>query len=131
MNGSLSPAVGAGAIVFDLEPRYAGKSYPLPDVRTEDLRFYSIEQKYSTPRTRHTRHAARTRARHTCGTHARFCDDSVADVVSFISNKSALLPNNVRTPHTPSRGMNGMFSNSVDGMLTSTFRQSCGRLWAS
>jgi hypothetical protein len=92
---------GAGAIVFDLEPRYAGKSYPLPDVRTEDLRFYSIEQKYVTPHTRHTRHDThRTRHTytHTHGTHVRLCDDSVADVVSFISNKSALLPNNVRRP---------------------------------
>jgi hypothetical protein len=33
-----------GAIVFDLEPRYAGKSYPVPDVSTRDLRYYSIEQ---------------------------------------------------------------------------------------
>jgi hypothetical protein len=33
--------------VYDLEPRYAGKSYPVPDVMTDDLRYYSIEQKYA------------------------------------------------------------------------------------
>ena len=32
--------------MFDLEPRYAGESYPVPDVSTRDLRYYSIEQKY-------------------------------------------------------------------------------------
>jgi hypothetical protein len=77
--------------VFDLEPRYAGKSYPVPDVSTRDLRYYSIEQKYLRS-LQHSKHFWCKSDPNQPG-----ATPSVADVVNFIQDKSTLLPNNVRS----------------------------------
>lgn len=72
--------------MFELEPRYAGQSYPTDDVATIDLRYNSIDQKYMLPNV--CKHVLIVLA----------LNASVADVVAFITNKSALLPNSVLLP---------------------------------